>query len=172
MKNDFQTICALPEHEYIFSTSGGIREASAAIIARKRNDEKNELGLALIDINQNILYYMESNKLIQLYRAMEILDEFYVITESALMSAFIIASRQFTDRTKMIINHLEKGGMDVMSIQGEVFSHEIGRNEFKRIMEKIRQLNIEIEDDELVEERKIRYIPDTTRFMKKSFAAG
>ncbi|MBP5205060.1 hypothetical protein J6Z37_02055 [Candidatus Saccharibacteria bacterium] len=172
MKGDFQLISFKDAHDYIFASTGEIREAYPAIVARERQrDGTMELGLALIGATDDcIIYYMDSNRIIQLYRAMNILGELNAVSEISLSNCFLIASRRYNSRVKSIIDHQEHMGVDIIDIQSGVFAHEIEQREIDRIMKTIDDLHIEIQRDELEEELKIRYIPET-KFIRKTIAA-
>ena len=171
MKGDFTVISSKDPREYIFSHTGSSREAYPAIIARPFRNGDKELGLALIGSDECIIYYMGSDRLIQLYRAMQILDHLKVISENSLCNCFMLASRHFCNRTEIIIDHLERIGINIMEIQTNVFANEMNRRELDRMMKTIANLGIDVATDELKEELKIRYIPET-KWIKRNLAAA
>lgn len=172
MKGDFKLIASRDAHDYIFADTDEIREAYPAIVARERQrDDTMELGLALISaVDDCIIYYMEDNRIIQLYRAMNILSRLKVIPGRGLSSCFLIASRRYDNRVRSVIDYQEHLGIDIVGIQSDVFAHEVNKREIDKIMKTINDLHIEIQRDELEEELKIRYIPET-KFIRKTIAA-
>lgn len=172
MKGDYTIILSEQEHDYIFSSKNEIRSAFPAIIVCKRRNNKSELGLSLIDADSGcIIYYLDSHRIIQLYRAMKILGELNVVNELTLSNCLLIAARYYSKKTGAIIDELENTGTDIQSIQTDVFSHEMTGHEFSQIMKAIKNASVDYESGELEEELKIRYIPET-RFVKKMIAAG
>ncbi|MBR3233570.1 hypothetical protein IKG12_01755 [Candidatus Saccharibacteria bacterium] len=172
MKGDFITIASCDAHDYIFANTGKIREAYPAIIARKRrHDGMMELGLALISARDDcVIYYMADNRIIQLYRAMNIISKLRVIPERGVSSCFLIASRKYDNRVRSIVDHQEHLGIDIIGIQSDVFAHEVSKKEIDKIIKTINDLHIEIQRDELEEELNIKYIPET-KFIRKTIAA-
>ena len=57
-----------------------------------------------------------------------------------------------------------------MEIQANVFANEMSRRELDRMMKTIANLGIDVATDELKEELKIRYIPET-KWIKRNLAA-
>ncbi|MBR2600783.1 hypothetical protein IKE07_01435 [Candidatus Saccharibacteria bacterium] len=170
MNGNFTVISSKEPREYIFSHTGSSREAYPAIIAYQFENGNKELGLALIGSDERIIYYMWSDRLIQLYRSMLILDHLKVISENSLCNCFMLASRHFSSRTEIIIDHLERIGINVMEIQANVFTNEMNRRELDKMMKTIANLGIDVATDELKEELKIRYIPET-KWIKRNLAA-
>ncbi len=94
MKDNFILVSSKrnESHDYIFFSSGKIQEAYSAIIARQLNDDKVEIGVALIDMNDCIIYFFnfKSDRIIQLYRAMNLLHRCTTVTEASIRRLFEI----------------------------------------------------------------------------------